>query len=406
MQMRERRGDPHGGSRLARPAGRAEAPRGTAAHPRDSGRCLGYNRSAAAKTFKRRSMAADTTTLLGSAAARSRGWTDAGLSIVVPLFNEANNLAALHGRILDVAHALRAGRGLATEVVYVDDGSLDGTLAAALKLPANGLDIQVISLSRNFGKEAALLAGLDHSRLGAVLFMDGDGQHPPVLMEKLVAYWLDDGYDVVYTAKAHRASEPWLRRLGVKTFYALINWGARQKIPADAGDFRLLSPRAAAALKQLPERNRFFKGLASWIGFRQIRVDYEPAERIYGRTSWNLYSLIGLSIEGLTSFSVAPLRLASLLGLLLAAAAFIFGVQILIETFVFGESVPGYPSVVVGLMVLGGVQLIMIGIMGEYIGKILSEMKARPVYFVAEHTLKTAESAGAAGDPPARSAAE
>jgi glycosyltransferase involved in cell wall biosynthesis len=351
-------------------------------------------------------MAADTTTLLGSAAARSRGWTDAGLSIVVPLFNEANNLAALHGRILDVAHALRAGRGLATEVVYVDDGSRDGTLAAALKLPANGLDIQVISLSRNFGKEAALLAGLDHARLGAVLFMDGDGQHPPVLMEKLVAYWLDDGYDVVYTAKAHRASEPWLRRLGVKTFYALINWGARQKIPADAGDFRLLSPRAAAALKQLPERNRFFKGLASWIGFRQIRVDYEPAERIHGRTSWNLYSLIGLSIEGLTSFSVAPLRLASLLGLLLAAAAFIFGVQILIETFVFGESVPGYPSVVVGLMVLGGVQLIMIGIMGEYIGKILSEMKARPVYFVAEHTLKTAESAGAAGDPPARSAAE
>ena len=351
-------------------------------------------------------MAADTTTLLGSAAARSRGWTDAGLSIVVPLFNEANNLAALHGRILDVAHALRAGRRLATEVVYVDDGSRDGTLAAALKLPANGLDIQVISLSRNFGKEAALLAGLDHARLGAVLFMDGDGQHPPVLMEKLVAFWLDDGYDVVYTAKAHRASEPWLRRLGVKTFYALINWGARQKIPADAGDFRLLSPRAAAALKQLPERNRFFKGLASWIGFRQIRVDYEPAERIHGRTSWNLYSLIGLSIEGLTSFSVAPLRLASLLGLLLAFAAFIFGVQILIETFVFGESVPGYPSVVVGLMVLGGVQLIMIGIVGEYIGKILSEMKARPVYFVAEHTLKTAESAGAAGDPPARSAAE
>ena len=336
-------------------------------------------------------MAADTTTLLGSAAARSRGWTDAGLSIVVPLFNEANNLAALHGRILDVAHALRAGRGLATEVVYVDDGSRDGTLAAALKLPANGLDIQVISLSRNFGKEAALLAGLDHARLGAVLFMDGDGQHPPVLMEKLVAYWLDDGYDVVYTAKAHRASEPWLRRLGVKTFYALINWGARQKIPADAGDFRLLSPRAAAALKQLPERNRFFKGLASWIGFRQIRVDYEPAERIHGRTSWNLYSLIGLSIEGLTSFSVAPLRLASLLGLLLAAAAFIFGVQILIETFVFGESVPGYPSVVVGLMVLGGVQLIMIGIMGEYIGKILSELKARPIYFVAEHSEKRAD---------------
>jgi polyisoprenyl-phosphate glycosyltransferase len=340
------------------------------------------------------------------AAARPRAFSEAGLSIVVPLFNEANSLATLHARIVEVARTLKAARGLATEVVYVDDGSPDATLAAARALPADNLDIQVISLSRNFGKEAALLAGLDHARLGAVLFMDGDGQHPPTLVEKLVAHWLDDGYDVVYTAKAHRGNEPWLRRAGVKAFYALINWGARQKIPADAGDFRLLSPRAAAALKQLPERNRFFKGLASWIGFRQIRVDYEPAERIHGRTSWNLYSLIGLSIEGLTSFSVAPLRLASLLGLLLAGAAFIFGVQILIETVVFGESVPGYPSVIVGLMVLGGVQLIMIGIVGEYIGKILSELKARPVYFVAEHTLKTAESAGASGEAPARSAAE
>jgi glycosyltransferase involved in cell wall biosynthesis len=352
-------------------------------------------------------MAAENITLAGTGAStRPRGRAQSGLSIVVPLFNEAASLAALHERLAEVARRLKATRSLATEVVYVDDGSRDDTLAQALALPAHGLDVQVISLSRNFGKEAALLAGLDHARLGATLFMDGDGQHPADLVEKLVDHWLDGGYDVVYTAKAHRESEPWLRRLGVKTFYSLINWGARQKIPQDAGDFRLLSPRAAAALRQLPERNRFFKGLASWIGFRQIRVDYEPAERIHGRTTWNLYSLIGLSIEGLTSFSVAPLRLASLLGLLLAAAAFIFGLQILIETFVFGQSVPGYPSLVVGLMVLGGVQLIMIGIMGEYIGKILSELKARPVYFVAEHTLKTAQDARAPGDPPAQSAAE
>ena len=190
-------------------------------------------------------------------------------------------------------------------------------------------------------------------------------------------------------------------------FYALINWGARQKIPEDAGDFRLLSPRAAEALRRMPERNRFFKGLASWIGFRQIRVDYEPAARAHGNTSWNIRSLIGLSIEGLTSFSVAPLRLASLLGLLLAAAALIFGGLILFETFFYGDSVPGYPSVVVGLMVLGGVQLIMIGMMGEYIGKILSEMKARPVYFVAEHSVKSARGeAGDARSAPAQTAAE
>src|SRR5215468_7040649 len=340
--------------------------------------------------------------MAGEAATRAQ----TGLSIVVPLFNEADNLPALHGRIIEVGRALKAARGLATEVVYVDDGSRDATLAVARELPPDGVDIQVVTLSRNFGKEAGLLAGLDHARPGAVLFMDGDGQHPPDLIDTLVARWLDDGYDVVYTAKAHRENEPWLRRTGVRSFYALLNWGARHKIPEDAGDFRLLSARAAAALRQMPERNRFFKGLSSWIGFRQVRVDYEPAARIHGRTTWNFYSLLGLSIEGLTSFSVAPLRLASLLGLLLAGAAFIFGVQILIETFVFGESVPGYPSVIVGLMVLGGVQLIMIGIMGEYIGKILSELKARPVYFVAEHTLKTAQNADAVGGPPARSAAE
>ena len=331
--------------------------------------------------------------------------TQNGLSIVVPLYNEAAGLAALHARLTDVVRRLRDQRGLRCEVVYVDDGSRDATLRIAQELPAAGFDLQVVSLSRNFGKEAALLAGLDHARLGGVLFMDGDGQHPPALIETLVRRWLEDGYDVVYTAKAHRASEPFTRRLAVHAFYTIINWGARRKIPEDAGDFRLLSPRAAAALRQMPERNRFFKGLASWIGFRQIRVDYEPAERKHGTSTWNMHHLVGLSIEGLTSFSVAPLRLASLLGLLLAGVAFVFGTMILMETVIYGQSVPGYPSVVVGLMVLGGVQLLMIGIMGEYIAKVLSEIKARPVYFVAEHSLKQADEARADG-APARTAAE
>jgi glycosyltransferase involved in cell wall biosynthesis len=314
-----------------------------------------------------------------------------GLSVVIPLFNEAAGLPGLHQRVCEVLRRLRETRGLRSEIVYVDDGSDDATLAIARALPASAADVQIVALSRNFGKEAALLAGLDHARLSAVLFMDGDGQHPPGLIDKLVAHWLDDGYDVAYTAKAHRENEPLLRRLGVKTFYSMINWGARQKIPVDAGDFRLLSPRAAAALRQLPERNRFFKGLASWIGFRQVRVDYEPAERAYGSTAFKLRTLVGLSIEGLTSFSVAPLRLASLLGLLLAATALLFGGVILVQTLIYEESVPGYPSLIVGLMVLGGVQLIMIGIMGEYIGKILSELKQRPVYFVAEHSVKAAD---------------
>lgn len=314
-----------------------------------------------------------------------------GLSIVVPVFNEARGLNALHQRIGEMAKTLRETRALRCEVVYVDDGSVDETLTLAQALPADALDVQVISLSRNFGKEAALMAGLDHVRLGAVMFMDGDGQHSPALAETLVGHWLDGGYDVIYTAKAHRKNESRLRRFAVKNFYGLINWGARQKIPEDAGDFRLLSPRAAAALKRLPERNRFFKGLSNWIGFRQKRVDYEPDPRAHGQTTFGLRSLVGLSIEGLTSFSVAPLRFASLLGLALALVALLFGVSILWETFMYGQSVPGYPSVVVGMMVLGGVQLIMIGVVGEYIGKILSELKARPIYFVAEHTMKTSD---------------
>src|ERR1700757_1582107 len=328
-----------------------------------------------------------------------------GLSIVVPLYNEAAGLAHLHQRISDLARTLRQRYRLACEVVYVDDGSTDATLAIARGLPADGLDVQVVSLSRNFGREAALMAGLDHARRGAVLFMDGDGQHPPALVEQLVDHWINGGYDVVYTAKAHRDNETILRRLAVHGFYALINWGARQKIPEDAGDFRLLSPRAVGALRQLPERNRFFKGLASWIGFRQIRVDYEPAARAHGVTTFSPGRLVGLLVEGLTSFSVAPLRFASLLGVLLASAAFLFGLSILWETWMSGKSVPGYPSLVVGLMTIGGVQLIMIGIVGEYIGKILSELKARPIYFVAEHSEKRIETE-AASTATERTAAE
>jgi glycosyltransferase involved in cell wall biosynthesis len=311
-----------------------------------------------------------------------------GLSIVVPLYNEAASLDRLHARLVEIAERLGPTRSLACEIVYVDDGSRDGTLAIARELPAAGLDVQVISLSRNFGKEAALLAGLDHARRGAVLFIDGDGQHPTALIERLVGHWLDDECDVIYTAKANRANESLIRRASVKAFYVLLNWGARPKIPEDAGDFRLLSARAANALRQLPERNRFFKGLSSWIGFRQMRIDYEPEARLDGGSSWNLRRLIGLSISGVTAFTIAPLRLATVMGTILAVIAFMYGLQIVFETLVYGANVPGYPSLFVGIMVLGGMQLIMIGVVGEYIGKILEEIKGRPVYFVAEHDVK------------------
>jgi len=337
--------------------------------------------------------------------ARNAGQSAAGLSIVVPLFNEAASLPSLHARLIEVARRLGAARSLACEVVYVDDGSADETLSIARTLPATGLDMQVVSLSRNFGKEAALLAGLDHARRGAVLFMDGDGQHPPSLVDTLVGYWLDDGYDVVYTAKASRAGDSWPKRIGVRLFYKLLNSDGRVTIPENAGDFRLLSPRAARALRQMPERNRFFKGLATWIGFRQKRIDYEPAPRTDGKSSWGIRSLIGLSLDGLTAFSVAPLRMATVFGLILALIALIYGGKIVYETLVHGASVPGYPSLFVGVMVLGAVQLVMLGVLGEYVGKILYEIKARPVYFVAEHDVKARDDTSQS-ETGARTAAE
>ncbi|MBY0530334.1 MAG: glycosyltransferase family 2 protein [Xanthobacteraceae bacterium] len=326
-----------------------------------------------------------------------------GLTIVVPVFNEAAGLAKLHAKLVSLAGRLREQRRLKLEIVYVDDGSRDDSYAIARTLAPEHADVQTLSLSRNFGKEAALLAGLDHARMSAILFMDGDGQHPPELAEKLVALWQDEHYDVVYTAKAHRETEPVSRQLFAKIFYRVLNYNARQPIPEDAGDFRLLSARAADALRQMPERNRFFKGLSSWIGFKQIRVPYEPAPRAHGASNWNMRALLGLSIEGLTAFSAAPLRIASLLGVLLSATAFLFGSWILFETIVLGRGVPGYPSVMVGIMVIGGVQLLVLGVMGEYIAKILSELKRRPSYFVAESELREA---GKAAKPAPREAAE
>ncbi|TDT94422.1 glycosyltransferase involved in cell wall biosynthesis [Azorhizobium sp. AG788] len=316
------------------------------------------------------------------------------LSIVVPCYNEATGLPFFHERLSAHARKVAEARGMRIEIVYVDDGSRDQTAAVALALKPQGTDVQVVALSRNFGKEAALMAGLDHARGDALLFMDGDGQHPPEMIETFVGLWKDEGYDVAYAIKADRMDEPAARRTFVKIFYWLLNFGAQSRIPEDAADFRLLSPRAAAALRRLPERNRFFKGLSSWIGFRQKAVPYRPAAREHGTSSWSFLRLLGLSMEGLTSFSPAPLRLAGMVGAALAAAAFLYGSWIVIERLVWGIPLPGYPSLVVGLMVIGGVQLLVIGIMGEYIARILSEIKARPVYFVADHAVRHADAAG------------
>ncbi|WP_238120185.1 MULTISPECIES: glycosyltransferase family 2 protein [unclassified Xanthobacter] len=312
------------------------------------------------------------------------------LSIVVPLYNEAAGLGAFHQRLCRAAQAEADARRLRLEIVYVDDGSRDGSAEVARGLPAAGVDVQVVALSRNFGKEAALMAGLDHARGDAILFMDGDGQHPPEMIATFLRLWKDEGYDVAYAVKANRMDEPFARRTFVRMFYWLLNYGAASTIPEDGADFRILSPRAAAALRRMPERNRFFKGLSSWVGFRQVAVPYQPEARAHGTSSFNFLRLLGLSMEALTSFSPAPLRLAALTGAMLAGLALFYGLWIVLERLIWGIPLPGYPSLVVGVMVIGGAQLLVMGLVGEYIARILSEIKARPVYFVAEHMLHEA----------------
>lgn len=240
------------------------------------------------------------------------------------------------------------------------------------------------------------MAELDHVRRAAVLFIDGDGQHPSALVEQqLVSHWIVGGYDVAHTAKAHRDNGSLMRRLSVHSFYATINWGAQQKILEDAGDFRLPSLRTVASPRQLPELNRFFRRSASWIGFGQIPVDYEPVPRAHGVTTFSVMRLLGLSIEGLTLFSVTSLRIASLLGDDFGiGAAFLIGLSMIVDVWTTGKQVPGYASLVVGLMTLSRLQLIMIGTVGEFIGKILSELKARSIYFVTEHSGKQFEAEG------------
>jgi polyisoprenyl-phosphate glycosyltransferase len=311
------------------------------------------------------------------------------LTIVIPCYNEEASLTRLHARLEVLGAVLRAKYSLDTTLIYVDDGSKDATLEVARTLSHEHISLEVLALSRNFGKEAALLAGLEASK-GAVLFMDGDGQHPPELAETLIKEWMA-GFDVVFTYKMHRNDESALKSLFVRGFYRLLNMSLKHQIPENAGDFRLLSARAADAVKQMPERNRFFKGLSAWVGFNQKGIAYEPAPRLDGQTKWSFWSLLGLSMEGLTAFSVTPLRLAALFGAFFAFTAMLSGVWIVVETLIFGRKVDGYPSLFAAITLIGGVQLLMIGILGEYIGKILSELKARPVYFIKEHTIKASE---------------
>jgi polyisoprenyl-phosphate glycosyltransferase len=303
------------------------------------------------------------------------------ISCVLPAYNEACNLTHLIPEVLSAALDLSEN----VEVILVDDGSNDGTVLLMVGLCAAHPQIVYIQLSRNFGKEAALTAGLDAAQGDVVVLMDADGQHPPSLLRSMLLKH-QQGADVVYAIRRTRSDQSQLYNKLAGVFYTLINWNNHVEIPPNAGDFRLLSRKTVDALKLLPERNRFMKGLYAWVGFKSESIEYEPLPRTDGRSKFGLRGGLTLAITGMLAFSTAPLRLMTWLGLLLSCISVGYGVWVMIEYFWLGISVAGYATIVVGMTFLSGVQLLAIGILAEYVGRIYDEVKQRPNYLISSRT--------------------
>jgi len=299
------------------------------------------------------------------------------LSIVIPVFNERESLPLLLQRLLATLNQVQES----VEIVFVDDGSSDGSDQMLKQMRAACPLVTVLRFSRNFGKEQALTAGLQMARGEAVIMMDADLQHPPEHIPAMVAAWRA-GADVVSMRRTSRADESWLKRRAASLFYRTINRLSDIPIPDGVGDFRLFSRRAVDALNQLPERNRFMKGLFAWIGFEQVMLDYEVGERAAGETKWRFRQLWNFAVEGITAFSVAPLKVATKLGLASALLAFVFGIYFLAHALMYGDPVPGFPTLIVVVLMLGGLQLLAIGVLGEYIGRLSLESKRRPLYLI------------------------
>jgi glycosyltransferase involved in cell wall biosynthesis len=303
----------------------------------------------------------------------------ADITVVIPVLNEAASISPLMERLRRLLDTL----GVTWDVLFVDDGSTDGTLAALRALNAADPRVRVVSLSRNFGKEIAIAAGLRYAMGRAAIIMDADLQHPPELLAEFVRRWRE-GYQIVYGQRRDRLADSRAHRLMARAFYRLYNALVPTDIPDGAGDFRLLDRKAIDAMNAFKERSRFNKGLFSWIGFRSIGVVYDVAERAHGASRWSFRKLTRFAIDGLTSFSTLPLRIWSLLGLAISLTAFVYALVILVRTLIFGVDVPGFPSLIISVMLLAGVQLISLGVIGEYLGRVYEEVKARPLYIVAE----------------------
>jgi glycosyltransferase involved in cell wall biosynthesis len=318
------------------------------------------------------------------------------LSVIVPMFNEAANLAALFERLIPAIDALR----LSYEIICVDDGSRDDTVARLVALRDRHPAIKVVSLSRNFGKEIALTAGLQHASGRAAVPIDADLQHPPEMIGSLVEKWRE-GYEVVYAVRESRDTDSLSRRLSARGFYWIFGHLSDVPLPRDAGDFRLLDRRVIDAINSMPERSRFMKGIFAWVGFRQVGVPYTVEPRRQGSSGWSVRRLFHFAVDGLTSFSNFPLIAWGYVGAVIASVSLVTGAYFVLRTLIEGIDVPGYASLMVAVLFFGGVQLITLGIIGSYIGRIFQEVKRRPLYLVREtHGFAPAE--GGTLESPAR----
>lgn len=314
-------------------------------------------------------------------ARRVRGAKAPVLSVIVPVKDEENAITPFVDRVSAVLETVSGGSHW--EILFVDDGSTDETIAAIAAAHFRDPRVRAISLSRNFGKEAAITAGLEHARGQAVVPMDVDMQDPPEVLIEMVAKWRE-GYEMVFGVRRNRASDSLPKRLTADLYYRAHNRISKDKIPINAGDFRLLDRKVVDAIRTLPERNRFMKGLFAWAGFRQTAVEYDRVERTVGATKFNYWQLWTLALDGITSTSTVPLRVWSYLGALIAVFALAFSIFLVVDTMIFGNPVPGYASIMVSVLFLGGVQLISLGVLGEYVGRILTETKQRPLYVVRD----------------------
>ncbi len=308
------------------------------------------------------------------------------IAVIIPVFNEADNIEGLVRRLVPVLE--RVARSF--EVVFVDDGSSDDTMGALRRANEQDPRLTAVSFSRNFGKEIAITAGLDHTEADAVVIMDADLQHPPEVIETFVAKWRE-GYKNVYGQRTDRAVDSVMRRAFTRRFYDIFALFGETPLPEGAGDFRLLDRQAVLSLRAMGERARFSKGLYAWIGFKSIGVPFEVAERAHGVSKFSYGKLTRFALDGLMSFSTLPLMVWTYIGVIVSICALLMAVHLLLQTLIYGVDVPGYASLIVSVMFLGGIQLLSLGILGEYIGRIFGEVKRRPLYLVAERVGQSSE---------------